>query len=123
MCEVLDLVKRARLMVVGIGTTDPGAQLVASRMIDEAEIREAHDKGGVGELLGHFFDAEGRPVQTSLAARTLSPDLGSLGGRRIVALAGGPAKVRAIGAVLRSGLLAGLITDERTAEALVGAGA
>lgn len=123
MREVLDLVRRVRLMIVGIGTTDPGAQLVASRMIDESEISEAHEKGAVGEILGHFFDADGRPVETSLAARTLSPDLGSLAGRRIVALAGGAAKVPAIRAVLRSGLLAGLITDERTADALTEAGA
>ena len=62
-------------------------------------------------------------METSLAARTLSPDLGSLAGRRIVALAGGATKVPAIRAVLRSGLLAGLITDERTADALTEAGA
>jgi len=123
MREVLDLVGLARLMVVGIGTADPGAQLVASRMIDADEICEAQEKGAVGEILGHFFDTEGRPVETSLAARTLSPDLSSMAGRRIVALAGGGGKVQAIGAVLRSGLLAGLITDERTGEALVAADA
>jgi DNA-binding transcriptional regulator LsrR (DeoR family) len=36
-----------------------------------------------------------------------------------VAIAGGGGKVEAIRAVLRSGSLHGLITDERTAEALL----
>lgn len=39
---------------------------------------------------------------------------------RIVALAGGLSKVDAIRAVLKSGRLYGLITDERTAKALIG---
>jgi DNA-binding transcriptional regulator LsrR (DeoR family) len=121
--EVFDLGARADLMVVGIGTAEPSAQLVTSRMIDGGEILEVRERGGVGEMLGHFFDAEGRPVETSLAARTLSPDLSALAGRQIVALAGGPGKVEAIRAVLRSGLLAGLITDERTAGVLAGDGA
>jgi DNA-binding transcriptional regulator LsrR (DeoR family) len=38
---------------------------------------------------------------------------------RIVAVGGGDEKVRAIGSILRSGLLNGLITDERTAKALI----
>jgi DNA-binding transcriptional regulator LsrR (DeoR family) len=69
-------------------------------------------------MLGHFFDLEGNPIETSLAARTLSPELAGLKGRRIVAIAGGPEKVEAIQAVLASGYLKGLITDERTAGAL-----
>ncbi len=38
---------------------------------------------------------------------------------RIVALAGGTSKTRAISAVLKSGLLSGLITDEATASHLL----
>jgi DNA-binding transcriptional regulator LsrR (DeoR family) len=117
--EVFDLAARADLMVVGIGTAEPEAQLVASQMIEISEIREVRELGGVGEMLGHFFDRAGRPIETSLAARTLSPDLSNLEGRRIVAVAGGREKVAAISAVLKSGCLKGLITDERTAQALM----
>ncbi|ALN73726.1 sugar-binding transcriptional regulator [Aureimonas sp. AU20] len=117
--DVFDLAMRADLMIVGIGTTEPDAQLVGAGMIDLEEIREVQAGGGIGEILGHFFDETGQPVETSLAARTLSPDLASLSGRRIVAIAGGGAKIRGIGAILRSGLLAGLVTDEETATALM----
>jgi len=69
-------------------------------------------------VLGHFFDHAGKSVETSLAARTVAPNLADLTGRRIVAIAGGAEKIEAIRAVLNSGLLSGLITDEATALAL-----
>ncbi len=116
--DVFALANRADLMLVGIGTTEPGAQLVASRMIEMTEIAEVRDRGGVAELLGHFFDADGNTIQTSLTQRTLSVGLAELRERRIVAIAGGEEKTCAIRSVRMSGLLAGLITDERTAHAL-----
>lgn len=117
--EIFDLAERADPMIVGIGTAEADTQLVASQMIEAAEIADVRAKGGVGEVLGHFFDAEGKPIETSLSARTLSPGLEAMRGRRIIAIAGGKQKVAAIDAVLRSGFLRGLITDERTAQTLV----
>ena len=117
--EIFDLAERADPMIVGIGTAEADTQLVASQMIEAAEIADVRAKGGVGEVLGHFFDAEGKPIETSLSARTLSPGLEAMRGRRIIAIAGGKQKVTAIDAVLRSGFLRGLITDERTAQTLV----
>ncbi|MEX3985042.1 sugar-binding transcriptional regulator [Paraburkholderia sp. EG287A] len=118
--EVFDLAAHADLMVVGIGSVDEDAQLVASQMIEPAEIEEVRSKGGKGELLGHFFSDAGESVETSLAARTVAPPLADLTSRRIVAIAGGASKIAAIRAVLKSGLLSGLITDEATALALNG---
>jgi DNA-binding transcriptional regulator LsrR (DeoR family) len=116
--EVFELAAHADLMLVGIGSVNADAQLVASQMIEPAEIDEVHEMGGQGEVLGHFFDADGRSVETSLAARTVAPDLVDLKGRRIVGIAGGESKIAAIRAVLKSGLLSGLITDEVSALAL-----
>jgi DNA-binding transcriptional regulator LsrR (DeoR family) len=116
--EVFELAAHADLMVVGIGAVNADAQLVASQMIEPAEIDEVHDMGGAGEVLGHFFNAAGESVETSLAARTVAPELDDLKGRRIVAIAGGASKIAAIRAVLKSGLLSGLITDEVSALAL-----
>lgn len=116
--DVFALAAKAELMIVGVGTTEPGAQLVSSQMIEPAEISEVRAKGGVGEILGHFFDAEGRAVESSITARTISLALSELQGRKIVAIAGGKEKTWAIRSVLMSGCLGGLITDERTAHAL-----
>ena len=118
--EVFSLAARADLMIVGIGSAQPDAQLVASQMIKPAEIIEVRTLGGQGELLGHFFDDAGNPVETPLDARTIAPKLAALADRRIIAIAGGAEKIAAIRAVLNSGRLSGLVTDEATALALNG---
>ena len=118
--EIFDMSGGAGLKLVGIGTADSGAQLVASGMIEPREIDEINAAGGAGEMLGHFFDAQGGVLETTLSARTLSVELNTRDDSRIVAIAGGAEKVGAVRAVLRSGWLKGLITDEATARAIVG---
>lgn len=118
--DVFDLAAGSDLMFVGIGTAEREASLVATDMIEHSEIDEVKRKGGVGELLGCFFDAQGRPVETDLSERIIALSRTQLKDRRIVAVAGGKVKVAAIGAVLESRFLSGLITDETTARALVG---
>lgn len=115
--DLFALSNGAGLKVVGIGTADADAQLVASGMIEPTEIAEINAAGAAGEMLGHFFDRDGRILETTLSTRTLSADLDP--GGRIVAIAGGPDKVAAIRAVLNSRCLSGLITDEVTAQALL----
>ncbi|HVH03806.1 MAG TPA: sugar-binding transcriptional regulator [Amaricoccus sp.] len=118
--EVFEMAGRASLKVAGIGTVDRGAQLVSSGMIEAGEIAEVAAAGGVGEQLGHFFDAGGRMIATTLSARTLSAAPGDAFSGRMVAIAGGADKVAAIAAVLQSRRLTGLVTDELTAKALLG---
>jgi DNA-binding transcriptional regulator LsrR (DeoR family) len=117
--EIFDMSNGAGLKLVGIGTVDADAQLVESGMIEPSEIAEIKSAGGVGEMLGHFFDDSGKVLETTLTSRTLAVDLDGPAHSRIVAIAGGRAKVDAIRAVLMSGRLGGLITDEATAKALV----
>ena len=116
--EVFAMAQRAKLKLVGIGTVEADAQLVASGMIEPKEIKAIQAAGGVGELLGHFFDASGTILQTPLTARTLAVSFAEAGDQ-ITAIAGGLDKVQAIRAVLSSRRLRGLITDEATARALV----
>jgi DNA-binding transcriptional regulator LsrR (DeoR family) len=117
--EVMAMATRSSLKFVGIGTAEPSAQLVSSSMVQQDEIKDVKARGGVGELLGHFFDSNGVNVETALTARTVSVDLSAIRNSRIVAVAGGDEKARAIGSILMSGLLSGLITDERTASTLL----
>ncbi|WP_113342494.1 sugar-binding transcriptional regulator [Brucella intermedia] len=116
---VFDMGCRAELKIVGIGTVDAQAQLVTSGMIELSEVEEIANLGGVGEMLGHFFDANGQRLETALTARTIAASVENADMSRIIGLAGGISKADAIRAVLKSGRLYGLITDERTARALV----
>ena len=117
--EVFDLARNADLKLVVIGTVDNQAHLVTSGMLQANELEEIRDLGGVGELLGHFFDSKGRILETSVTARTLAASFSETGDDRLVAIAGGPVKTEAIRAVLHSHKLHGLITDEATARLLL----
>ncbi|TGQ17800.1 MULTISPECIES: sugar-binding transcriptional regulator [unclassified Mesorhizobium] len=117
--EVFDLARSADLLLAGIGTAEQEASLVATGMIAKGEMEETRRNGAVGELLGHFFDEEGRPLATTVSSRALALAREDIANRRIVAVAGGKIKVRAIKSVLEGRYLKGLITDERTARSLV----
>jgi erythritol transport system ATP-binding protein len=107
------------LVLVGVGTTVDQSELVTTGMVDAAEMRDIARSGGVGEMLGHFFQSNGKVVDTDLTRRTVTLPLDALKSRRIIAVAGGEMKVAGLRAVLASGLVSGLITDERTARAIM----
>ncbi len=117
--DILDLANQAGLKIAGVGTVGSSATLAVSRMLEPREIKAIQADGGIGEMLGHFFDKHGRVLQTALTARTVSALLKGSGSDQIVAIAGGKDKQEAIHAVLQSRRLRGLITDERTAKALL----
>ena len=119
--DVFALARSATLRFAGIGIVDGhAASLATSGMIEPGEFDEVARAGGRGEILGHFFDARGRRVETELSGRIAALDHDDLRSGKLVAVAGGTAKPDAIRAVLASGLLHGLLTDERTASALLG---
>jgi DNA-binding transcriptional regulator LsrR (DeoR family) len=117
--EVLQLARKASLLIVGIGEVEATGFLAGSGMIRPNELADLKRAGGSGELLGHFFAEDGKPVETDLTARALSLGIEDLRGRRLLAVAGGKTKISPIRSILNSGLLYGLITDEITARGLV----
>lgn len=120
--SVFALARAAELLVVGIGEVGPEAHLRTIGMITPEEHAELERAGAVGEVLGRFVDARGRPVAAGINERAVAVRLEELRpGRQVVAIAGGRRKASAIAAVLEGRLLTGLITDEATARALVAA--
>ncbi len=116
--DVVRLARRASLLIVGIGEVETTGFLAGSGMIRPNELVELKRAGANGEVLGHFFAPDGQPIETDLTARALSLGVEDLRGRPLLAIAGGESKVRPIRAILNSGLLYGLITDEATARGL-----
>lgn len=119
--ETLALGQTATLALVGIGAVASEAFLLASGVLTENDIIELRASGAVGEVLGRYFAADGSPVATMLHDRVIAIDPAVLRGRDVIAVAGGAPKVSAINAVLQTGLLTGLISDEATARGLVAA--
>ena len=85
-------------------------------------MREIRSGAAVGEVLIAPFDAAGRPVAPSLRARTVAFDARDLARVPVViGVAEGPGKVAPILGALRGGFVNTLVTDVRTAEAVLGA--
>lgn len=108
----------ATLRFVGIGTMEADASILSTGMADLEEFEEARRAGGVGEVLGHIFGSKGEVIESGLSARTLSMSVEEIGRQTTIAIAGGKSKIAPIKAALASGLIRGLITDERTATIL-----
>ncbi len=67
------------------------------------------------------FDRTGAPVDHELAHRTLALEFEGLRGRDVVLVAGGLQKVGSIRALLRTGVVRGLVIDGDAAEVLASA--
>lgn len=113
------LFARVTVALVGLGSLseDGGSALRAPGGLGEQELDALHAAGAVGDLLVHPFDDDGAFVDAGLDARTIGIGLDDLGRTRVVAVAGGRGKVRAVAAALRTGLLDVLVTDEQCARA------
>ena len=113
--SVLDLWARLDVALFGIGGPAWSEATVGHGAM--AEIRAGH---AIGEVLIAPFDIDGRLVAESLRARTVSFDARALTGVSLtIGVAEGAGKVAPIVGALRGGLLNTLVTDVRTAEAVL----
>ena len=116
----LDLAAAADVAFVGIGQMDEAAPLFVDGFISRDELVDVQVKGAMGEICGWIYDAGGRLLDGAPNTRTASAPIPGPTRCRVVALAKGRRKVPAIRAALAGRLINGLITDEATAEALLG---
>lgn len=117
--ETHGLAAKANITFVGIGDLGPEAPLVVDGFISAAELRQLQNAGAVGEIVGWAFDAQGRFIDGLTNDRVASAPLPSRETSMVVAIAIGDRKAPGIRAALNRRLVNGLITDERTAEALL----
>jgi DNA-binding transcriptional regulator LsrR (DeoR family) len=118
--ETLALAAEATLMLAGIGAIAEAAFLPMAGMLNADEVRALRAAGAAGEMLGRYFATDGTEVATDLHDRVIAVHPHAMRGV-VVAVAGGAEKIAAIGSVLASHVLAGLITDEPTARRLLAA--
>lgn len=116
----LALCERADLTLVGVGHLGPEGPLVVDGFLSLEALADVEALGAVGEITSWVYDAAGRVLPCAHNARVTSAPLPRAGGRQlVVAVAAGEAKVPALAAALRGGLVNGLVTNEATAERLL----
>lgn len=120
---------RLTVAIVGIGAFGPEAEdgearvessLVRSGVLDAAAVEHLRERGAVGDLVVHAFDAAGRFVAPDLAERSIAIGVDQLRRvPRVVAIATGPAKAEAIRGALATGIVRVLATDAKAAAAIL----
>ena len=119
LAQTMRLIDEASLIVIGVGAVDSAGSLSSANALETDTALEAlRDIGACAEVLGQFFDADGQILSTPFDGRVMAPDLETLRGREVVAIAGGADKAPALDAALKSKIITGLITDEATARGL-----
>lgn len=118
--SVLDRATRSDLALVSVGTVDLDSFLFQAGYCDEAGIQALQERGAVGDVLGHFFDIDGRPVPSPIDNRLIGLSLDELKRiQTVICVAGGSPKVESILGALHGGYVNVLITDEETARAVL----
>ena len=118
-----DAFKRARevdIAFVSVGPLHTKSTMARIGVLTPETRASLTEAGAVGDLCGYYMNADGQLIDHPLNRRVigLSPD--ALRKIKTVILAGGgPDKVTVMRAALRMGTLSAMVTDERTAEAIL----
>lgn len=106
--------------LVGVGTPTVGSTLMEMGYVDASELAEIVAIGAVGDVLGQFFDEDGKIVDAPIHKRRIGVDISNLRGRpNVIGAAGGQSKVKAIMAAVYGHYVDVLITDEATARTML----
>ncbi len=118
--DVLDLARSAVVTLTGMGAATAGGSAVTFGVTTDDEVAEFAARGAVGDMLGEWYDLEGRVVETSWSRRRIGLGLDELRKlSNVVGVAGGVEKVDAIRGAIAGHLIDALVTDEPTATALL----
>ncbi len=119
--RVLHLSRKAEIALVGIGAVDSSSILVSAKYLSAEEMKELKLKNAVGDILGRFFDKDGKPLNIAeIDQRILGLTLEDLSKvATVIAVAGGEEKVTAIKGALKTGFIDVLITDDGTAQSIL----
>jgi DNA-binding transcriptional regulator LsrR (DeoR family) len=122
--RALDLFDHVTTALVGIGAIEPSRLLADSgNSFALSELEELRSRGAVGDVLLHFFDSHGVPVDSPLNERVVSMRLDQLAKvDRSIGVAGGNRKYPAILGAVRGRWVNVLVTDLVSARKLIAEG-
>jgi lsr operon transcriptional repressor len=121
--SVLAAIERARqcdIVMQSVGPVDDSALLFIHNYITRKDLQNLLQLGAVGDALGHYFNADGTPIPSITDDRVIGIDLEDIKRAQwSVVIAGGPEKLLPIAAALKGKYFNVLITDRKTALALL----
>lgn len=118
--SILALAAQANVAFVGIGDFGERPPLLEDGFITPTELVALRRAGAVGEILGWAFDRHGALIKGLTNERVATAPMPPVTTSVVIGLAKGLHKQQAIAAALAGRMISGLVTDETTAEALLG---
>lgn len=117
--NVYQRAQKVDMAMITVGDLSCRSLMLELGLIRPEDARALCAAGAVGDLLGHYLDADGREVDHPLNQRVIALSLEDLARiRKVILVSGGADKTAIIRAVLRRGLIHVLIVDEATAQQL-----
>lgn len=117
--QALKLAQSADLYIASFGDCSKQSFIYHHDLLHDDEIDQVINAGAVADMLGKFFDADGRLIDNVLNRRTPSVSYEDIRSRDVVLLAAGVSKAKALLALLRSGAITRLIVDGDLVAALM----
>lgn len=118
--KVLHIAKKSDIALFGIGELSNESSIASVGVVKMEELQELEKRGGVGEIVGRIYDADGNTMDVDLNRKVIGISLEDM--KKIptrVGIAYGINKVKAIKAALKGGIVNVLITDKITAQYLM----
>jgi lsr operon transcriptional repressor len=116
--EAFDDIARNDVALLSVGDLSQSSLLIRYGLPKDVTAASLKRAGAVGDIVGQFLDAAGRPVDHALNKRVISPSLKVLRAiPTVIVASGGINKAPILAAVLRAKLAAVLVCDEQAAVA------
>lgn len=113
----LERAAQAGMAIVGVGDAGAQSAVVSMGCVSVSEMRGLRREGAVGDILGSFFDIEGRALAQGMKDRVVSLERSELEHIPcVVAVVSERTKVRAVVGALRTGIVNVLVTSTDIAQ-------
>lgn len=117
--RAIDRARSADVSVVSVGVVGPRSLLMSEDYLSLEAMEKLVNDGAVGEILGHYYDADGRPVPTA-DLHCVGLNLDDLrAAPRVIAGGGGRDKAPALRAAIAGGFVNEVVVDDTLALALL----
>lgn len=121
--RVLKLAIETEIVCFGMGSINLQSVHLSNGYLNETDMDRLKDKGAVGDILGRFVDEDGRIIDNALNDRTIGMHLDHLKTKQLsIGIVAGKEKHQMAAAALKAGYVSVIITDEVTAQYVLGLG-
>ncbi len=118
--QSLEAARACQVAIYSLGEADASGLLYQAGLLSAADLARLSQNGAAGDVLGHFFDCEGREMDFEMNRRSIGLTIEEL--KRVptkILVAGGVNKRAALRAAVSHGLCDVLVTDLESARWLV----